>query len=141
MAERVRPVAVTLVVSLLLLGLGFVTSPAGAKEVHPEWGSTSAPDGVLKRGCKSYSYSYALTPPKGDWALETFIVGPKGKRLASGAFMVNLDKLADTATYRLCKPTTRPGTFKIKAKVSVLDGDELTEGWLPITRFRLRAPS
>ena len=78
--------------------------------------------------------------PKGDWALETFIVGPKGKRLASDAFVVDLDELADTATYRLCKPTTRPGTFKIKAKLSVQDGHDYIEGWLPVTRFRLRAP-
>jgi hypothetical protein len=149
MAMQARTVAVTrtlvlgaltfaVVLVSLVLGAG---SPARAVEAHPEWGSTSAPDGVLRRGCHTYHYNYALTPPqKGDWALEVFIVGPKGKRLASGVMAEGFDPEKGSDSFRICKPTTRPGVFKIKAKFSNLAGDDLVEGYLPVSRFRLRAP-
>ena len=149
MATQARAVAVTRTVVLAVLTFAVVLttlvvgngSPANAMDVHPEWGSTSAPDGVLRRSCHTYPYSYALTPPqKGDWALEVFVVGPKGKRLASGALAEGFDPEKGSDTFRICKPTTHPGVFKIKAKFSNLDGDDLVEGYLPVSRFRLRAP-
>ena len=47
-----------------------------------------------------------------------------------------------TDRFRVCRPSTRPGVFKIKAKLSVQDesGKDYQEGWLPVTRFRLRLP-
>ncbi|GAB3259821.1 hypothetical protein [Nocardioides dilutus] len=144
MLHLARALALALVSSLLVLGFG-VVSPAGASEAtpetHPEWGATFAKNGRLRRGCRTYHYGYKITPPKGDWQFETFIVGPGGVALASNTFQINMDVLADDKVpYRICKPSTRAGVFKIRAKLSSMDGDELTEGWLPVTRFRLRNP-
>lgn len=144
MLHMARALALALVSSLLALGLG-VPSPAGASEAgpetHPEWGATFAKNGVLRRGCRTYHYGYKITPPKGDWQFETFIVGPGGVAIASNTFQINMDVLADDKVpYRICKPSTRPGVFKIRGKLSSLNDDELTEGWLPVTKFRLRRP-
>ena len=151
MSDQVRPAAVTrhvagalalaLVVSLLVLGTGLFTGRAAGVEVHPEYGKTSARNGVLKWGCRRYRFGYAITPPdEGVWSLETFIVGPKGKRLASDGFVEGFDETSGRDTYRLCRATTRPGIFKIKAKLSTVEDNDTFEAWLPVTRFRLRAP-
>lgn len=144
MSHPARRAALTVVAGLVALGLG-LPSPAGAAEAksesHPEWGATFAKNGVLKRGCRTYHYGYRIDPPKGDWQFETFIVGPGGVALASNTFQINMDPLQDDKVpYRICKPSTRAGVFKIRAKLSTLVDDELTEGWLPVTRFRLRHP-
>lgn len=124
--------------TLLALGLQAPAEPAvAAEEVHPEWGSTSAPDAVLKRGCKNYTYSYQVTPPEGQWSLELFFKGPRGKRVASAYFLEGGDPEADTEALQLCKTTTRPGRYTIKAFMSVQHLGETTEGWLPDTYFRL----
>ena len=150
MSQQQRTIAVTrhvasalalaLVVSLLVIGAGLFTARADAKEVQPELGSTSAKNGILKRGCRNYRFSYAINPPDaGNWALETFITGPRGKALASDGFMEGFDQTSGSDTYRICRVTTRPGTFKIKAKLSTVEGNDTFEAWLPVTRFRLRA--
>ena len=115
--------------------------PAGAAdETHPEWGHTSAVDARLRHGCRSYDYSYALTPPDGDWALETFLVGPGGRKHGSGYFLTGKDELTGTGTWRLCLRSTRPGRYTIRALLSVQNGGDYAEGWLPDTTFRLRKP-
>lgn len=125
-----------------LLTLG-PSSPASAsvaeEEVHPKWGSVTAPDAVLKRGCKRYSYTYDIKPPPGDWALEIFITGPSRKRVASAAWLTP-DPLRATRKFGLCKAVTRFGRFTIKAKLSVQNGQEYVEGWLPPSKFRLHRP-
>jgi hypothetical protein len=126
-----------LVCALIALG---ISSPAVAAEEHPEWGSTSAPDAVLKKGCQGYTYSYELTPPEGYWSLELFFKGPNGKRVGSAYFLYGADPLSDTETLRLCRRTTKPGRFTIKALLSVENGSQSEEGWLPESTFRLRAP-
>jgi len=144
MSQLARAAALTLVAGLLVLGFG-LSSPAGAleaqAEVHPEWGHTSAEDGVLKRRCRNYRYSYEIHPPKGDWALETFLVGPGGNHLASGAMVIGMDSTTGTDRFRFCRASTRPGVFKIRALLSVQDssGKDYVSGWLPVTKFRLRA--
>ena len=136
-----------LVLSLLVsvttvLALTTVETPSAASDtlVHPEWGSTSAKNATVKRGCHQYAYSYTVTPPEGDWALETFLVGPGGKASGSGYFVTGKDALAGTSTWRLCRHTVRGGLYTIEAKLSVQNGAELVEGWLPPSTFRLRKP-
>jgi hypothetical protein len=143
MSYTARGAALTLVTSLLVLGFG-VSSPSHASEtpeVHPEWGSTAAANGVLKRSCRNYRYSYQITPPKGEWALETFLIGPGGTPLSSGAMAIGTDPVAGQDRFRICRPSTRPGVFRIRALLSVQDssGDDYQSGWLPVTKFRLRA--
>ncbi len=144
MSHTARGAALALVVSLLVGGVG-LAPPARAMEtapeVHPEWGSTSADNGVLKRRCRNYAYRYQLTPPQGDWALETFLIGPGGTPLGSGAMAIGTDPAAGVDRFRICRPSTRPGVFRIRALLSVQDssGDDYVSGWLPMTKFRLRA--
>ena len=144
MSYTARGAALTLVTSLLVLGFG-MTTPSQAMEakaeVHPEWGQTFAENGVLKKRCRNYRYTYEIHPPKGDWALETFLIGPGGDRLSSGAMVIGMDPTKGTDRFRFCRASTRPGVFKIRALLSVQDssGKNYVSGWLPVTKFRLRA--
>lgn len=144
MPQMARALALALVSSLLVLGFG-VSSPSqaseAAPETHPEWGRTIRGDGFLKRSCRNYPYRYELTPPEGEWALETFLIGPGRVALASGAFAIGTNPPSGRATFRFCRPSTRPGVFKIRALFTIQDevGQNYQSGWLPVTKFRLRA--
>ena len=128
------------VVLCAMVAAVFPSTAMAAEEYHPEWGSTSAPDGVLKKkGCKRYSYSYAVTPPEGEWSLELFFTGPRGRQVWSATFY-GTDPQAATETMRLCRTGTRPGRYTITALVSSFDGPDYVEGWLPPSHFRLHKP-
>jgi hypothetical protein len=110
-------------------------------ELHPEWGTITAADGVLRRGCHLHSYSYALTPPEGVWALEVFISGPGLEPLAGGAFLDGYDPTTGTGQYTLCKASSPYGTYTIEAKLSIDDGPARhTEGRLPSATFAISKP-
>jgi hypothetical protein len=115
-------------------------SPAAtaADDTHPEWGSTAAANARIKHGCHSYAYSYALTPPDGDWGLETFLIGPGGRQYGSGWFLTGADPLAGPGAWRLCQRSTKPGTYTIRARLTVDNATSYYEGWLPETTFRLK---
>ena len=68
-----------------------------------------------------------------------FLIGPGGVHLSSGAMVIGMDPLQGHDKFRFCRPSTRPGLFKIKALVTVQDpsGKNPVRGWLPVTRFRL----
>lgn len=134
----------TLMASLLVVGFGLSTPAVAVEtppETHPEWGRTTAENGVLKKRCRNYRYAYEIHPPEGDWALETFLIGPGGDHLSSGAMAIGMDPTTGTDKFRFCRASTRPGVFKIRALLSVQDssGQDYVSGWLPVTKFRLRA--
>jgi hypothetical protein len=115
--------------------------PLTGYQLHPEWGSITGTTGVLRRGCRSYTYSYSVTPPEGIWAIEVYISGPGFKHLAAGAFLDGYDPQAGAGHYKLCRATTRYGRFKIQAKLSVDDGaGHITEGALPSDTYKLGRP-
>jgi hypothetical protein len=117
------------------------TTAADEGAVHPEWGHTKGERGVLKKGCKKYHYTYSITPPEGDWALEVFISGPDVEHLGGGAFDGSYDPTTGRGTYTLCFVTTSYGRFTIEAKLSVANGPTgYLEGWLPTSHFRLHRP-
>lgn len=105
--------------------------------VHPEWGSITGHDGKLRKGCRTYTYSYAITPPEGIWALEVVISGPGLQSLGGGAFLDGYDPKVGTGSYTLCRNTTRRGWFTIRAKLSVDQDGKIIEGQLPPDRFKL----
>ena len=72
------------------------SDPSAGLQVHPEWGTITGQDGVLRRGCHTYTYSYAIQPPEGYWAIEVFISGPGLKHLAAGAFLDGYDPTVGT---------------------------------------------
>jgi hypothetical protein len=141
--------ALALLVSLVVVpGLTGAAAPASASSatagsdplVRPDWGSTAAADATLRRSCHGYAYSYSITPPAGDWALETFLIGPRGKAAGSGFFVTGDDGLTGTSTWRLCRRSTKGGLYTIKALLSVQNGSDVVEGWLPDSTFQLRKP-
>jgi hypothetical protein len=117
------------------------SDPLEGLAVHPEWGSITGQGGVLKRGCKMYTYSYSITPPEGVWAIEVFIKGPRMDNVAGGLYLDGYDPTTGTGHYKLCRMSARYGTYTIDAKVSLDDGfGEITEGRLPTDTYRLRRP-
>ena len=112
--------------------------PLAGLALHPEWGTVTGRSGVLKRGCHKYGYTYSITPPEGIWAIEVYISGPRLKHLAAGAFLDGYDPKNGRGVYKLCRATTRYGTFTIEAKLSADDGSgHITEGRLPADTFKL----
>lgn len=141
MPHLARALSLALVSSLLGFGLASPAGAAGAKpEVHPEWGKTSTKAHRLKAGCKNYRYRYAITPPEGEWGLEVFVVGPGGVHLFSDAFVIGMNPKVNSDRFRICRASTRPGIFKIRTLLSVQteSGKNYQQGWLPVTRFRLK---
>jgi hypothetical protein len=114
--------------------------PYDGLTVHPEWGSVTGHSGVLRHGCKTYTYDYSIHPPDGIWALEIIVSGPDGESLGGGVFADGYDPKQGTGTYKMCRNTTTYGRFTIKAKLSVADenGNHITaQGRLPDDHFRL----
>ena len=143
MQQTLPRIVLSLLVSLTtVLALTTVEMRSAASDTltHPEWGSTSAQNATVKRSCHQYAYADTITPPEGDWALETFLVGPGGKAAGSGYFVTGKDALSGTSTWRLCRRSVKGGLYTIKAKLSVQNGADLVEGWLPPSTFRLRKP-
>lgn len=118
------------------------TVPAEAKVVkRHDWGTITATDGRLRKGCHRYTYRYDLHPPEGDWGLETFLVGPGGESLASGAHLIDHDPLRGTGHFTICQVVTKPGRFMVRGKLSIQNGpDEYAEGWVKPAFFKLRRP-
>ena len=131
---------ISLLLALGLLGLAPAVTAAAPAADHPEWGRTSTTNATVKPGCRAYPYSYSLTPPDGDWALETFLIGPHGKQYGSGYFVTGSDPLAGDGAWRLCRNATRGGTYTIRARLTAQNGADYYDGWLPDTTFRLRKP-
>jgi hypothetical protein len=140
--DTVTGVPPSLIVALVL-GLSTLV-PSGAavattpEPTHPEWGSTQvAPSLTLRQGCRRYDYSYAITPPDGDWALETSLLGPGGKKRGSNVFLTGSAELTATSSFKLCRRATKGGTYTIRALVTVQNGASYVEGYLPDTTFQL----
>jgi hypothetical protein len=126
-----RALGLVLAVAMLTVG-----APAGAVEAG---GSLQAADGVLRRGCHTYSFVYAVQTPYDDWMLETSVRDPRGRGVASQAFLGPYDPRSQRVTYRLCRWATRPGRFTITGKLVAYDApDHGTTVQLPVGSFRLR---
>jgi len=104
-------------------------------------GTTSAPSGTLRNGCHRYTYTYAVQVPTDDWTLEISIVDRRGLGAASFAFIGPADEKTQTPAYRLCRSSTVPGRFRIRAMLNWYD-DPSTPHLVPVpvTRFRLARP-
>ena len=137
----------TLALASTLLGLsatGTPTAPAAATTQAGDGsatGTTAAPDGVLKRGCNTYHWSYALQVPSSEWTLEVSIVDRQGHGIGSFAFIGPSHPTARGVSYRLCRWATVPGRFRIRSKGVWYDGPtEMGRIDIPLTVFRLRRP-
>lgn len=122
---------------------GLLGSPSGSEAPHrarSDYGRTAADDGVLRSGCHRYRYRYRFTPPTHDWVVETFLVDPRGEKIASNAYDSDVDPVANRrAHFAFCRYVTRPGRFSIHAKLIWYDGSgDGHKVWLVPSHFRLR---
>ncbi len=136
-----KPTSLGLVLALCsaLLLAPSATAPAQAAPRVQTWGSTSAPDQVLRGGCHSYRYRYVVDPPTDDWMAEIFLVGPGRVGLAHATLFSDSEKPKGRRTWRLCSPSLQTGRYVMKMKISYLDGDAETIGRVRNSRFRLTA--
>src|SRR5690606_33927404 len=91
------PLLTTVVLSSLLILPPF-PAPSDGDEAPPPsgtseeatvavTGSTRARNQVLRRGCRTYSYKYAVSAPYDDWTLETRILDRTGRSVAAGTLI------------------------------------------------------
>lgn len=137
--KALPPVVAAVLAAVLPVAL-MAATPASANTNTTKYGSTGSPDRVLRHGCHDYRYHYKVTVPTNDWTLETFLVDPTGEKLASGAFASESDPDVGHGNWHICKPSTRPGTFKIKAKITFYNGPDSTKAWFKPSYFKLTAP-
>lgn len=145
MKDLGRPGFAAIAVVALLTGLlGLVSNPASASggPTQSQWrkmGHTHAPSGTLHNGCRYYHYTYRVHPPIGTWwSLETFIVGPHHRRLASDVIISGANPRSGTKKFQLCRVNTGPGRFEIRAKLTYKDYPDEYTGWVTPSYFRLK---
>ena len=119
----------------LMLAAGLVGSPA--ESAYEPWGSTSAKTQALKPGCAHYPYRYRVTPPTDEWSAEIFLISPKGVPLAAAAVDANSDPAVGIERWRLCRPSITLGRYKMRMKITYLDGFDKFEGFVKPSYFRL----
>jgi len=135
-----RTIRTALAASVLtaLLPLG-TDGPAAAAPVHEEWGWTAGTNGVLLHGCHRYTYRYSVDVTTESWALEVTVLDPDREAVASETLHAETEPASGRRSFRLCRASTEPGRFAIRAKVVTIDGWTIEEGMLPRSRFRLRS--
>lgn len=124
-----------------LPGLGTSGGSGGAPRT--DWramGHLWSASGKLRNGCHQHHYNYKISPPSSQWSLETFLIGPAGKRLGSDVVLSGADTKAGTKSFTICKANTRPGSFTIKGKLTYDDYPAQPSGWIRPTHFRLHRP-
>lgn len=128
----------TLIASAVV-GLLFATGsmvPA-TSYAYVDWGRTWAHDQVLKPGCHHYRYHFRINPPSDNWAAETFLIGPKGGQVSSGALLEPSDPSPGIARFRLCRASVIAGKYKIRMKITYKIDYEKHEGFAKPSYFRL----
>jgi hypothetical protein len=124
-----------------LVGLVLGAAPATATATTSEYGHTRSKDRVLKYGCNNYRYTFVVKAPTDDWTLETFLKDPDGETLASGTFSSDSEPNKGHGRFRICRNSTRPGKFTIKAKLVWYRGYEEHQARFDPSHFRLRRAS
>jgi hypothetical protein len=113
------------------------TSSGATEPVVAVSGGLDAPDGRLKRGCKDYAYSYAVTVPSDDWTFDITMQDRRGKGVNSQSLLGPNDDESGVLSYRLCRWATVAGRFTLSGVLVSYDGDRATT--VEVTEsFRLR---
>jgi hypothetical protein len=118
----VASVAAAALIASSTAASSYADNPSADPPPHPEWGSVTFADGTLLKGCHTYTFDYAISPPEGIWALEVFITGPDGQGAAGFAALDGYDPEVGTGSYRLCSEAVQPGLYTVTAKVSYTNG-------------------
>ena len=100
-------------------------------------GTLQAADGRLRRGCKDYQFTYAVTTPTKDWTFDITMKDRRGKGVNSQSLIGPNDPETDVLTYRLCRWATVAGLFTLTGRLVSYDGTQETAVTVTET-FRLR---
>lgn len=119
----------------LLLVAGLVIAPAGS--ASESFGAISAKRQVLKPKCASYHYRYRIDVPSDNWAAETFLVGPRGGGVASGALLSGPNAKVGRSSWRLCRASIISGRYTIRMKVTYKVGYDKFESFVKPSHLRL----
>ena len=103
-------------------------------------GTLDATDGRLKRGCKDYAYTYAVSVPSDDWTFDITLQDRRGKGVNSQSLIGPNDDESGVLPYRLCRWATVAGRFTLSGVLVSYDGDRSTTVEVSET-FRLRRRS
>ena len=114
--RRIGTLRATATAALALTGALASALPASAWTTA--YGSTGAPDRTLRPGCHSYRYHYVVSPPTGDWLLETRLFDPRGKPRGTNDFLPGSDPAQGHGHFQFCRSTVVPGRFTIRARLS-----------------------
>ncbi|CAM3799710.1 hypothetical protein [Nocardioides zeicaulis] len=101
--------------------------------------AVDAPDGRLRRGCRDYALTYAVTVPDGDWSLDLSTRDRRGKGVSAQSLLGPNDAESGVLPFRLCRRATVPGLFTVTGVLTWYDGDQQTTASVGDT-FRLRRP-
>jgi hypothetical protein len=109
------------------------------------WGSTRAPDQVLRKGCHRYRYHYRVNVP--DWAGEVFLINPRGRRIATDVVFVASEPRAGWRRFTtdICRASAPYGRYTIRMKVTWNpdEGDptpDNIDGFVKNSSFRMTRP-
>ncbi len=119
----------------LLLAAGLVGSSAGA--AYEPWGSTHAKDQVLKPSCAHYPYRYRIDPPDRRLGGRDLPDRAQGRADRERGARRRLRPARSARRWRLCRPSITPGRYKIRMKITYLDGYDKYEGFVKPSYFRL----
>jgi hypothetical protein len=141
MSRAQRLAAAVLTATALTVAAPANASLDAADELHSlqhvrATGSVHSGDGVLERGCQSHGYRYRVRPGGSDWSLEAFLIGPRGKRLATGYEWKGKDPKRGRGRFEFCSQSTRPGRFTVRSRLTWDDG-AYHEKWLKPRTIRL----
>jgi hypothetical protein len=132
----------------LALAAGLLVAAAPSADAQPDykpWGSTRAPDQVLRNGCHKYRFHYKITAPTHSWAAEFFLVNPNGRGLTSSAVLSESDPEQGWLRWTICRASTVYGRHKIRMKVTYNPEPEdptadNIDGFVKPSFFRLTRP-
>ena len=141
---RLAGLGTALALAAGVLSVGAVPATAGpddglhSLEHQRATGAVRSPDGTLRKGCQSHSYTYRVNPAGTDWSLEVFLVDPEGRELAYGYEFKGNDPTRGRGRFTFCAQSTHPGRFTVRTRLTWDDG-EYHETWLERRSLRLRA--
>lgn len=120
------------------------TTERSAARFDNSIGRITAPDQVLRGGCRLYRLRWRFTPPPNDgWTVISQILGPRGKSVRSVFWDSNspnkLGRKQGRLRFPLCRESVRPGRYRITMRMIYTPPgarDPLTKRRQP-TYFRL----
>jgi hypothetical protein len=129
----------TLLAAICGLVLGWPLVAAGPVAASDPLGTVSAHNQVLKNGCHGYPFSYRVTPPPHTttWSAEMFLIGPRGGKVGSAAFLSPADPTKGRSVFRMCRASMIPGKYTIRMKVTYIDIYDVHTETVKPTTFRI----